>query len=174
MRKIKKFLIDIFIIFGLSFSVFSLAGCSMYNHNRIKSDMLEHRIRITANREYIDLLDAGMEPEDVVKFGTLQDETGRPIGVRAAIDLANIKGLKSYFTTFKEEPIPSTISILVDAAVAYYTAEGVKNLKEDHENSKNNNPANVVNVINFDNISSQGNVNIIQVNNFGDVNKPTN
>lgn len=133
MKEIKRFLIDVLIIFGLVFSMAFSSSCTMYNHDRIKSNMLEQRIRVTSNQEYIKLLNAGMSPEDVVKFGTIQDEDGRPIGVKAAIELSNIKGIKSYFTTFKEEPVSSTLSLLIDAAIAYYASEGIKNIKDNYD-----------------------------------------
>lgn len=137
-----------YIFILLTCLILGSSGCASYiNHARVRNNILETRIKTSGTEKQQTLLSCGMKPNDIIKISSASD-----YGTSIGIDLF---GIKSYFTTFKEAPISSTVSLIVDAALAYYAADEInEEIIEDDEDSSDTHTYS----------TTDGNVTVININ----------
>ena len=96
-------------------------GCMSYlNHERVKNNVIESRIRASGNDEQIDMLNSGIRPSRVVEVSAVGND-----GVKVMVDVLDLKGLKALGTTFKEAPVSSTGALIVDIAATYFAVDAM-------------------------------------------------
>lgn len=89
------------------------SGCtSIYNHNRVKRDIVQDRMESYGAEEII-------SDNDCMARGI--DETGAVIGV----NIMDLNGVKGWVETFKAAPVTTICGICVDVATAYFTIKGI-------------------------------------------------
>ena len=99
-------------------------GCgtlSYYNHTRVKENIIQTRIMASGNQQMINAMNQGADPSDAVKIIPIGD--GNVKGAVIAINVFDLKGVKSYFVTYAEAPISSTVTLVGDAASTYYSVK---------------------------------------------------
>ena len=128
---------------------------------------LEQRIIAEGNVQRIQMLNNGVEADEVVKI-IPQVVDGQVKGAAVGVNLsAGLNGLTGYFKTFAEAPISSGVSLLADAGMGYllYLA-GDSVFNGDNNKDGSDNGVTISN-------SGEGNVfNVVNGNGNSDVNKP--
>lgn len=108
---------------GLLLSLVLNVGCaSVYNHGRVKQKVIRDRIIATGNKEQLNLLSLGLKPSEVVNVSRPPDGSQ---GVMMSVNLADIRSLNSYFTTYGEAPISSTVAALLDVGTTILVGKEV-------------------------------------------------
>lgn len=159
----KKLIIAMMLI---SFCVLSTGCMSIYNHNRVKNNMIAQRVLASGNAEQIKAIKQGVKPEAAVKV--------IPVGTQGAaitVNLFDLEGIGAWWTTTKEAPISSVLSLAADGAATYYTVKalsdefsGNDNKKDDTEVNLNNTSGETIVTI----INTSGDGNTVSANNNAD------
>jgi len=117
------------VLIGILASLVLLSsGCaSVYNHNRVREDMIRDRIIANGSDEQLFALNQGVSPSEAVKvFST---SNGRGVGM--SIDVSDLEGLAAWWGTFREAPISSTFALALDGAAIWGITELVEELESD-------------------------------------------
>jgi hypothetical protein len=108
MNKIIKNTIMGSVMFGLIVST----GCiSTYNHGRVKENLIKENIVATGNAEQIKAVNMGIKPSTVLKIVPTTDGKGAMLAFSMSSDTI------SYFKTFAEAPVSSSLSLLADGGI---------------------------------------------------------
>jgi len=138
-------LIDIFLLISLGLIGLTLYnGCTMYNYERVKDNIIKEEIIKSGNNQQIAYIKSGIKPTDVIKITSLNNE-GKVNGLAVSVDLLNASLLKSYFKTVQESPGSSFLALAVDIGAAYL----VKKELEDEKGNYNQQPqyVEIINII---------------------------
>ena len=136
------------------------SGClSVYNHSRVKESVIKSRIVASGNQEQIKMLNAGVKPSDAVKVIPIAN------GAVMAVNLFDIEGLSSYFTTYAEAPVSSTAALLGDLGTATVAGKYIydnvfDNSRDNSKQSDKSTTGNENNDISLDNVNVSGDLEI--------------
>ncbi len=115
------------------------SGCTYLNHQRVKQNIVRERIIASGNQEMLKMVVSGVKPTKAVEFCRPPDGS---VGVMATVNILDLEGLGSYFTTYGAAPGSSTAALVADLATAY----GVSTLFDTGGSDKNDVPTTAISV----------------------------